>query len=158
MDIRPGTNKTRDYFEDTIRLFFTQNPTTSRSVHADRRLKELLCFGYGANRRMGESSLCTLLDNNSETLFDEKAKLINAEEWLLQLDYAASKASHVRDFPVKRRNQVKQILIDLLPDISNIRFSTPTKENLKSSFEFETPFGCVSIPQLSLAYKSMVTW
>ncbi|HEX9509448.1 MAG TPA: AAA family ATPase [Puia sp.] len=151
-------NKTREYFEDTIRFFFIQNQTTSRSVHADSRLKELLCFGYGANRRMGESSLSTLLDNNSETLFDEKAKLINAEEWLLQLDYAASKDSNVRDFAVKKRDQVKQILIDLLPDISSIRFSTPTKENLKSSVEFETPFGWVSIQQLSLGYKSMVTW
>jgi predicted ATP-binding protein involved in virulence len=120
--------------------------------------KELKCFGYGANRKMGSGGLSKLLNNNSETLFNEDAKLINAEEWLLQLDYAASKDSPVQMFAIEKRDQVKQILIDLLPDIEEIRFTEPTKESLKSTVEFQTPFAWISIQQLSLGYKTMVTW
>jgi predicted ATP-binding protein involved in virulence len=141
-----------------IGFLIAKNNPIPKSPESDKRLKELKCFGYGANRKMGTNGLSKLLDNNSETLFDPNAKLINAEEWLLQLDYAASKESTIKDFAVKKRDQVKQILIDLLPDINNIRFSTPTKENLNSFVEFQTPFGWVNIQQLSLGYKTMVAW
>lgn len=116
------------------------------------------CFGYGANRIMSKNSLTDNKSENSETLFDDDAKLINAEEWLLQLDYAASKDSEIKEFAIHKRKQVKQILIDLLPDVEEIRFTTPTKENLKSSVQFKTPFGWVTIHQLSLGYKTMVAW
>lgn len=118
-----------------------------------------LIYSYGANRVMGSSSLSdNLNDSNSDTLFDSEKRLINADEWLLQLDYAASKESSIRDFANKKREQVKKILIDLLPDVGNIRFTVPVKTNLKSSVEFETSFGWVGIHQLSLGYKTMVAW
>ncbi|HWK02823.1 MAG TPA: AAA family ATPase [Puia sp.] len=145
-------------FSDLISISFSQNYPFRVNIYNDKRLKKLLCFGYGANRKMGTGSLSKLMDNNSETLFDDNARLINAEEWLLQLDYAASKESDVRSFAINKRNQVKEILIDLLPDINDIRFSTPTKENLNSFVEFQTPFGWVNIQQLSLGYKTMVAW
>lgn len=128
------------------------------SVHNDARLKELICFGYGATRKMGINSLTNLSGPTSESLFNDDFSLINAEEWLLQLDYAASKDSDIKAFAIKKRDQVKQMLINLLPDIANIRFSVPTRKNLISTIEFQTPFGWVSIHQLSLGYKTMVTW
>src|SRR5205085_3934498 len=54
-------------------------------------------FGYGANRFMTSTSLTDSRSENSATLFDDDAKLINAEEWLLQLDYSASKQSAVQE-------------------------------------------------------------
>jgi predicted ATP-binding protein involved in virulence len=116
-------------------------------------------YSYGANRVMGSSSLMdTFSEDNSETLFDDTKSLINAEEWLLQLDYAASKESEVKAFAEQKRNQVKQTLIDLLPDVSDIRFTTPVKDNLKSSVEFKTSFGWFSLQELSLGYRSMIAW
>ncbi|PZQ97270.1 MAG: hypothetical protein DI539_29985, partial [Flavobacterium psychrophilum] len=106
----------------------------------NERFSLLKCFGYGANRSMSSTSLAESMSDNSKTLFIDDAKLINAEEWLLQLDYIASKESDIKDFAIKKRTQVKQILIDLLPDIEDIRFSIPTKKNLKSSIEFLTPY------------------
>jgi len=145
--------------EERIEHFMDNNGIPiGATIFRDIKLNELKCFGYGANRRMGNSSLTKLLKNNSESLFNEDAKLLNAEEWLLQLDYAASKDSEVKRLAIAKRDQVKQILIDLLPDIDNIRFTEPTKENFKSSVEFQTPFGWVSIHQLSLGYKTMVAW
>ncbi len=115
-------------------------------------------FGYGANRFMSSTSLTDSKSENSATLFNDDAKLINAEEWLLQLDYSASKPSQIQEFAQKKRDQVKEILIELLPDITDIRFTEPTKENLKSNIEFLTSFGWVRIHELSLGYKTMVAW
>lgn len=127
-------------------------------VNQDKKLIELKSFGYGANRLMNATALSESKSHNSETLFKDDAKLINAQEWLLQLDYAASKDSKIKGFAINKRNQVKQILIDLLPDIEDIRFTEPTKWNLKSTIEFRTPYGWVTIHQLSLGYKTMVSW
>ena len=145
-------------FSEVVKFAFYRNLFFDFTKHTDSRLKGLKCFGYGANRKMGLSSLSNLMESNSETIFNDEANLINAEEWLLQLDYAASKDSPVQMFAIEKRDQVKQILIDLLPDIEDIRFTEPTKESLKSTVEFQTPFGWVSIQQLSLGYKTMVTW
>lgn len=144
-------------FSETLRVSFSNNKERIH-LHNDIRLKNLKCFGYGANRKMGISSLSSSTGFNSESLFNEDERLINAEEWLLQLDYAASKDSELKNFAINKRKQVMEILIDLLPDVSEISFTKPTKENLKSSVEFLTPFGLISIHQLSLGYKTMVTW
>lgn len=145
-------------YENYIDFFIADNYPIPINETQDKRLIQLICFGYGANRKMGIGSLNKILSDNSETLYDDAARLVNAEEWLLQLDYAASKDSTVKEFAANRRNQVKQVLIDLLPDISDIRFSIPTKEELQLAVEFETPFGWVTIHKLSLGYKTMVSW
>jgi predicted ATP-binding protein involved in virulence len=144
--------------EHSVLLTFINKEQTLVSVHHDEKLNSLKCFGYGANRSMSITSLSESSSKNSETLFSDDAKLINAEEWLLQLDYAASKRSAVKEFAQKKREQVEQILIDLLPDIEQIRFTAPTKKKLKSTVEFKTPFGWVTILELSLGYKTMVAW
>ena len=118
----------------------------------------LRCYGYGANRFMSKGSLGGRKSWTSETLFKNRASLINAEEWLLKLDYAASKESDVKDYATKRRNQVEDILREVLPDISNIRFTSPTRDNLSQTVEFQSPYGWVTIHQLSLGYKTMVAW
>jgi predicted ATP-binding protein involved in virulence len=129
------------------------------SVGVDNKLYFMNVYSYGANRIMGNSSLAESLSNdNSETLFDDSKTLINAEEWLLQLDYAASKESSVKDFAIKKRDQVKKTLIDLLPDVNNIRFTEPKKTRLKSAVEFQTAFGWRSLHELSLGYRTMIAW
>jgi predicted ATP-binding protein involved in virulence len=116
-------------------------------------------YSYGASRVIGAATLSdTLTDDNSETLFDDSKTLINAEEWLLQLDYAASKESSIKDFAIKKRNQVKQTLIDLLPDVTEVRFTEPEKNDLKSTVEFETAFGWRGLQELSLGYRTMIAW
>jgi predicted ATP-binding protein involved in virulence len=175
IDIRNTENNSRT----TISVFFNSirknaiypknhsdirvdNPKKGKFVWSffnDIEISGFYCFGYGANRTISRNSLSESKSENSETLFNDEARLINAEEWLLQLDYAASKDSEIKEFAITKRDQVKQILIDLLPDIHEIRFTTPTKENLKSTVEFKTPFGYwVTIHQLSLGYKTMVAW
>ena len=58
-----------------------------------RTITAPICFGYGAARKMGAGQLSQTDDRGiSASLFDDSVFLRNSEEWLLQLDYSASKA------------------------------------------------------------------
>lgn len=125
-------------------------------------LGALRCYGYGASRIMGESLLSEKeLDDPSASLFKDNVELINAEEWLLQADYAAkaSKASSkIGQNARKRRDQIRDVLINLLPEVDDIRFTQPTKKRPKPGVEFKTPYGWVTLNGLSLGYRAMITW
>jgi hypothetical protein len=75
----------------------------------------------------------------SENLFFEETKLVNAEEWLLRMDYSAIKPSKIQDRQKKLRELAKDVLIKVLPDVSEIRFSSPTTEKPTPGVEFNTP-------------------
>jgi len=122
----------------------------------------LKCYGYGASRIMGESSLSDKEPiDPTASLFKDDVELINAEEWLLQADYSAksSKASSkIGKNAIKRRDEIRDVLISLLPEIYDIRVTKPTEKNLKPKVEFKTPYGWVNLDGLSLGYRAMITW
>lgn len=133
----------------------------SASFMEYEKLGNVPCYGYGASRRMGETSLSEKSDGDPfSSLFSEDVALINAEEWLLQADYAAHAATDAatRRRAMKRRADVKRVLIRLLPDVENIRFARLTKKSLKPGVEVQTPYGWVSIKDLSLGYKTLIAW
>ena len=70
---------------------------------------ELKIFGYGANRIMdyANGSPNAAFRADSETLFSDNARLINAEEWLLNMDYVASKESEIKEFAEKEKRSSK---------------------------------------------------
>lgn len=120
---------------------------------------DIACFGYGASRRTAETSFSDdTTDDKAATLFSEDAALLNAEEWLLQADYAASKASRIRSQAKKRRDQIKEVLVKLLPDVTDIRFAQLNEVQMKPGVEVKTPYGWVSIKNLSLGYKTLIAW
>jgi energy-coupling factor transporter ATP-binding protein EcfA2 len=119
----------------------------------------LVCYGYGATRRMGTSSLADALNQeNAASLFYDHVSLLNAEEWLLQADYAALVDSPDQEQARRRRDQVRNVLIDLLPDVSDIRFIRPTSSTSQSGIEVQTPYGWVTINELSLGYRTLIAW
>ena len=124
------------------------------------RLIGLICYGYGATRRMGETSLSESIDSeNSASLFSEKASLINAEEWLLQTDYAArSAAGKTRDRLQKQLSQIIEILKRILPDIEDIRIAPADEEISRPRAEFLTPYGWVRLSSLGLGYRTAIAW
>lgn len=124
-------------------------------------MTEFPCFGYGASRRMGETALSEKgEDYPFAGLFSDSAELLNAEEWLLQADYAAHAGSNVatRKRAAKRRDEIKDILINLLPDVKDIKFAQITEKQPKPGIEVKTPYGWVSIKDLSLGYKTLIAW
>ena len=125
----------------------------------DITLSNMVCFGYGASRRMGKSNLSDKRDDdNCASLFDDDAELLNAEEWLLQADYAASRKSPRQRQAVKQRDRVKEILTALLPDVKDIRIAEGEGSFSVPYVEFQTPYGWVRLQNLSLGYRALITW
>jgi energy-coupling factor transporter ATP-binding protein EcfA2 len=118
----------------------------------------LTCYGYGASRRMGRKvALQTDIDDNCVTLFDDATSLIDAEDWLLRADYAVK--SQPRNRAARQRLQiVESTLQRLLPDVASFRFEVSDDSSMSPRVEAETPYGWVSIRNLSLGYKTALTW
>jgi predicted ATP-binding protein involved in virulence len=122
-------------------------------------LKGAICYGYGATRKMGIASLS---DSNtsyhSASLFSDDALLINAEEWLLQTDYAAKSSSGKTKTRLKKQfKQIVEILKQILPDIENIRIDLD-EYLARPTAKFLTPFGWVQLSSLGLGYRTTIAW
>ncbi|NJM45028.1 MAG: hypothetical protein HC860_01785 [Alkalinema sp. RU_4_3] len=107
---------------------------------------------------MGKFSLAESLESpNSLSLFNEGTPLINAEEWLLQTDYAAwTAAGGLRDRLNHQLSQIIEILKRILPDIEDIRIAPADEENPRPRAEFLTPYGWVNINNLGLGYRTAI--
>jgi len=116
-----------------------------------------VCYGYGSGRRMSQRALTESRDEDTcKTLFDEGEPLLNAEEWLLQADYAAVKSDS--ETARYRRDQIKNILVRLLPDVEDLRISAGGGSMKSPTVEAKTPYGWVSLRNLSSGYRSLVAW
>jgi predicted ATP-binding protein involved in virulence len=126
----------------------------------DESFRELVCYGYGAGRRMGTTDLSE--EQSADTiasLFDEDSTLINAEQWLLQADYAAkSLEGEDQKRAERQRDQIKEVLIRLLPDVSDLRFAPSRTTPIRTIVQAQTPYGWVGIKDMSLGYRTLITW
>lgn len=120
----------------------------------------LKCYAYSATRRISQSLLSkeSFLADPTENLFNPKKELINAEEWLLQTDYIASKPSKIQIQAQNRLQIIKDALINLLPDIEHISITIPETNNPTPQAEFKTPDGWLKLDNLSLGYQTMIAW
>ena len=112
-----------------------------------------LVFGYGASRRATPARLSADPIGPSATLFDDNEELPDAEEWLLQSDHSrlveGGKAGQ-RHF-----QQMKEVLVRLLPDVTSIRVE-PIDGRTRASVQMHGqwfPMGA-----MSLGYKTALTW
>ncbi|NMF59244.1 AAA family ATPase [Pseudanabaena yagii] len=122
--------------------------------------KGAICYGYGATRKMGGTSLSDSNNSdNSASLFSDDALLINAEEWLLKTDYAVkSSSSGKRKTHLKKRlKQIVEILKQILPDIQDIRIEIDEYQDIPTA-KFLTPFGWVRLSSLGLGYRTTISW
>jgi predicted ATP-binding protein involved in virulence len=118
-----------------------------------------ICFGYGASRRMSETAISDKTDLDATiSLFSDKVALLNAEEWLLQADYSAHFPSSIQERAREQRDKVREILVEILPDVADIKFVPPTEEKMLPQIRVETPYGWVSIKDLSLGYRTLIAW
>ena len=114
-----------------------------------------LC-GYGANRRLGFGGLRKRHRESRMpflSLFGD-VELRDAEEWLLQADYAVKREPSPR--AEQKRTLVEQLLIRVLPDVTKVRIGNRKDEY--ASVEAETPYGWVSVRDLSLGYQTLIAW
>ena len=136
-------------------------PIRARISGTEIDSRNLISYGYGATRKIGKTSLSEpRSESTSASLFSDDVELLNAEEWLLQADYAASRSSRRGNKAKKQRDQILQILIELLPGIDEISFTeSPEINNISAPIvEFKTPYGWVPLKGLSLGYRTLITW
>ena len=131
----------------------------NKQIYA-KLLDDLHCYGYGATRKNGKEMLSeTALSNDSASLFSDDAKLINAEEWLLQTDYAVKSSSGKTRTRLKKEfNHIIEILKQILPDIEDIRITPADEERPRPRAEFFTPYGWVRLASLGLGYRATISW
>ncbi|MBM4032552.1 MAG: hypothetical protein FJ291_12310 [Planctomycetes bacterium] len=130
------------------------------------RIGGLVCYGYGAARRMRMGALTgeEEQDGCSTLLYDDVA-LLNAEEWfarnhLAVLD-AKDKADRARQNQAQAQlDQVETMLMVILPGARGFRLVESGRNAglPKMSVEVNTDYGWVSIRDLSLGYRTMIAW
>jgi predicted ATP-binding protein involved in virulence len=151
--------------ESPIKISFNITKTNRVFRHSHlmwETFPKIICYGYGAVRRLGDSSLGESLKvENSVSLFSEGVSLINAEEWLLQTDYAR-KYSELEDLSnVQISSQFEQILDvlkNILTDIDDIRIRFTYSVPPHPIVEFKTHYGWVPINDLGLGYRTAIAW
>lgn len=116
------------------------------------------CCAYGAGRRVGAVSLSgSEPDDPTATLFSDRAELRNPEDWLVRLDYAAVKSPKGSE-QRRRLDQAKELLLNILPEIEDIRLTSSSGPNPTPRAEFKTPYGWVPLRQLGYGYQALITW
>ncbi len=111
---------------------------------------------YGASRRWGRTQLDTAKHAAGASLFSSDIPLLNPTEWLLQTDYSALKTASERTRA--GFDQVRDVLIDLLPDVNDISIITNSEGRRTPEVQFHTPYGWVAFDQMGYGYQSLVTW
>lgn len=115
--------------------------------------------GYGAGRRMGTTNLSDSENDDAyASLFSDIANLRNAEEWLLQLDYSANKQSEIQERSAERLEQVISVLINILPDVNDIRITEPTSDDWTPNVEFLSHEAWVPLKGISYGYRTLIAW
>jgi predicted ATPase len=159
-ELRDNTgNNIRVVHDSVLILYGTVN---GKDIHGaagsasvlDDDTSALICYGYGAGRTTGNS---TLSENYKQTdiytsLFDDRADLLNPEEWFLQMDYSTLKGNKQA---AKSLKQVRHALLLVLPDITDIHI---TSKGRQQQLELETPYGWVRLRDMSLGYQTLVVW
>jgi predicted ATP-binding protein involved in virulence len=117
-------------------------------------------LSYGASRRMSKN--LNLSDKvkgnlNYTTLFDESLELINVEEWYLQkyLSYTTSK----NGVKIKLKQQldlIELVLIDFLPEVTDLRIKEVKNLNEKSGLEVRIDnTDWIDLRDLSFGYQTI---
>lgn len=147
--------------EDQFELYHELVAMNSRRtglVNRTLRLFEAACYGYGAHRRPAPTALSDdEAREDSATIFSDSGDLRSAEEWLLRADYAAKRAKKSTKL-AQRRDQIRNALVDILPEVTDVRITQPSDAAGGARAEFKTPYGWVPTRGLGLGYRTMIAW
>lgn len=130
------------------------NNTSSMENKETHDLSNCLFYGYGVSRYPSSKALSENQADSCESLFSTEVRLINFEDWLMQLDYAAKSD---QPLATQRLDKIKELICgNLFPDILNFRFSSDA--DLKNKVLFKTKDGEFPYYDLGFGYQSMLSW
>ena len=113
-------------------------------------------FPYGVNRVPARAVLSERESLPHKTLFTSDARLLDLQEWLLQLDYSKQHGSSMSQ---KRLEKMHELLkSELFPEIKGFKFGRYELENDQVSVRFETIDGDMRFDELGFGYQTTLTW
>ncbi len=121
---------------------------------------DFFLISYGASRRMSKNPNISQKESTSNkftSLFDDSIELINAEEWFLQKEMISLKANEKTKIKYKNDFElVKNILIDILPNVYDIRVKEINETNSKLLLEVKINENeWIHIRDLSFGYQTL---
>lgn len=140
-----------------------ENSTGTRG-DGDRKLP--LVIAYGANRLQAKSySEIDINNDDPVSALTGISELINVEDFLTALDYAAVKETEEKQKQKNRLIKVKKIIAEILPGLSGKEGSIeifgpklPGDSPGRSGVHCKTPYGWVPMSALSLGYRTTMGW
>ena len=111
--------------------------------------------GFGSNRTMASGGFEDKDASGAAGLYDDTFVLPNAHDWLLQTDYAAKRDKRAAQ---GRLDQILDVLAHILPDVEEVQIKDQAGDSSLPKVEFHTPYGWVTMNQLSLGYRTMIAW
>lgn len=145
--------------DDIKGFYLTGNDTITGSFRTKGDISFPLLLSYGASRRMSKSESLTGNEKGNmriTSLFDESIELVNSEEWFLQKEWASIKSEQKTKEKFHREFElVKSVLIDILPDVNDIRSKPINENNSKPILEVNTSFGWINLRNLSFGYQTL---
>ncbi|MBQ3752014.1 MAG: AAA family ATPase [Prevotella sp.] len=124
------------------------------SMDASNKLSSFYIFGYGVSRYPSKTSLSEQSCGDCDTLFSNDQRLVNIEEWLMQLDYAAKNHNASA---AKRLEKVRELICgNVFPEISDFKFES--SDEMHNYVLFLTKDGWFRYTQLGYGYQSMLSW
>ena len=128
----------------------------SRIECAKGTVSYLDLFPYGVNRVPARVALSERESLPYKTLFMSDARLLDLQEWLLQLDYSKQHGSSMSQ---KRLEKMHELLkSELFPEIKGFKFGRYELENDQVSVRFETIDGDMRFDELGFGYQTTLTW
>lgn len=124
------------------------------SMTDDTEMKNFRMYGYGVSRYPSKTSLSESGCEDCASLFSSEQRLINIEEWLMQLDYAAKNENLLA---TRRLYRIQELLCGkLFPEIHNFKFES--SDAMHNYVLFQTKDGWFRYMQLGYGYQSMLSW
>lgn len=127
--------------------------THGATVSSTPTIDTFRIYAYGVSRYPSKTSLTESQCDDCASLFYPDQRLINIEEWLMQLDYAAKNGNEQAR---ERLERIHELLCgNLFPEIQDFRFES--NESLHNYTLFQTEDGWFRYTDLGYGYQSMLS-
>lgn len=124
--------------------------------------EQLLCYGYGAGRTTGNSTLSETPETTDTcaSLFNDRADLLNPEEWFLFADYRMAKDKDA--LTTQNFHLIKTALLKIMEEgeVTDLEVAPVQSSggSPRQGVRFKTPYGWVRLRDMSLGYQTLVVW
>jgi hypothetical protein len=125
---------------------------------SDPLVGRLITYGYGASRRMPQSRGLAVSDERVSTFLDDDVALRDPEDWLLTADYNARLRGPDAERFEAFAERVRDTLINILPEVAQIRIRSADEPGGSPRVEARTPDGWVPLRRLGFGYQSQIAW